>query len=119
MPLVSRALEHVSSYLSNIPRWGIHSNAGSQTPMISTRQDGLAHESNYTSGLRIFDGWRLDQGRMREVGYFDGYPADDHTGFAGSWSNYPWFKDGKVVFTGTEEGLFVVQTRLKTAAPGR
>ncbi|AXG15128.1 hypothetical protein [Intrasporangium calvum] len=87
--------------------------------MISTRQDGLAHESNYTSGLRIFDGWRLDQGRMREVGYFDGYPADDHTGFAGSWSNYPWFKDGKVVFTGTEEGLFVVQTRLKTAAPGR
>ena len=82
-------------------------------------KDGLAYESNYTSGLRIFDGWRLDQGRMREVGYFDGYPADDHTGFAGSWSNYPWFKDGKVVFTGTEEGLFVVQTRLKTAAPGR
>jgi choice-of-anchor B domain-containing protein len=78
-------------------------------------KDGLAYESNYTSGLRVFDGWRLDQGRMREVGFFDGYPADDHTGFAGSWSNYPWFKDGKVVFTGTEEGLFVVKTRLKTS----
>lgn len=75
-------------------------------------KDGLAYESNYTSGLRIFDGWQLDQGRMTERGWFDGFPADDGTHFAGSWSNYPWFKDGKVVFTGTEEGLFIVQSRV-------
>jgi choice-of-anchor B domain-containing protein len=75
-------------------------------------KDGLAYESNYTSGLRIFDGWKVDQGRLTERGWFDGYPADDGTYFAGSWSNYPWFRDGKVVFTGTEEGLFVVRSRV-------
>lgn len=74
-------------------------------------KDGLAYESNYTSGLRIFDGWKAEQGRLTERGWFDGYPADDGTHFAGSWSNYPWFGDGKVVFTGTEEGLFVVRQR--------
>lgn len=78
-------------------------------------KDGLAYESNYTSSLRIFDTWRLDQGRMKQRGWFDGYPADNDTKFAGSWSNYPWFDDGKVVFTGTEEGLFVVQSRVRSS----
>ncbi|WP_153398455.1 choice-of-anchor B family protein [Ornithinicoccus halotolerans] len=78
-------------------------------------KDGLAFESNYTSGLRVFDTWRLDQGRMTERGYFDVFPADDGTYFAGTWSNYPYFDDGKVVVSGTEEGLFVLQSRVKSA----
>ena len=41
---------------------------------------------------------------------------DDSTTFAGSWSNYPWFDDGKVIFTGVEEGLFVVDSRAKSSA---
>lgn len=79
--------------------------------------ENLAYESNYTSGLRIFDLWRLDQGRMKEIGWFDGHPADDEVKFAGSWSNYPFFESGNVVFTGVEEGIFIVKPRLKSSAP--
>jgi choice-of-anchor B domain-containing protein len=80
-------------------------------------KDKIAYESNYTTGLRMFDTYQLDQGRMKQVGWFDGYPLDDDTYFAGSWSNYPWFESGNVVFTGTEEGLFVVEPRVKSSAP--
>jgi choice-of-anchor B domain-containing protein len=80
-------------------------------------KDQIAYESNYTTGLRMFDTYKLDQGRMKQVGWFDGYPVDDGTYFAGSWSNYPWFDSGNVVFTGTEEGLFVVQPRVQSSAP--
>ncbi|MGC5584625.1 choice-of-anchor B family protein [Ornithinimicrobium sp. W1665] len=82
-------------------------------------KDDLAFESNYTSGLRIFDTYKLDQGRMKEAGWFDVYPADDDTSFAGTWSNYPWFDDGKVVVTGTEEGLFVLESRVKSSKPAK
>jgi choice-of-anchor B domain-containing protein len=77
----------------------------------------VIYESNYTSGLRIFDSYKLDQGRMREIGWFDNYPADDETKFAGTWSNYPFFESGNVVMTGTEEGLFVVSPRVKSSSP--
>jgi choice-of-anchor B domain-containing protein len=77
--------------------------------------DGLAYESNYTSGLRIFDTWRLDQGRMKQRGWFDVHPNDDETKFAGTWSNYPYFDSGNVVVTGVEEGLFVLQPRVKSS----
>jgi choice-of-anchor B domain-containing protein len=77
----------------------------------------VAYESNYTSGLRMFDTWKLDQGRMRQIGWFDVYPSDDETKFAGTWSNYPYFDSGNVLVTGTEEGLFVVDPRVTSAAP--
>lgn len=79
-------------------------------------KDSVAYESNYTSGLRLFDTKKVDKGRMKQIGWFDGFPADDSTTFAGSWSNYPWFDDGKVIFTGVEEGLFVVDSRAKSSA---
>jgi choice-of-anchor B domain-containing protein len=81
--------------------------------------EGVAYESNYTSGLRMFDTWKLDQGRMRQIGWFDVYPSDDDTKFAGTWSNYPYFESGNVVVTGTEEGMFVVHPRVKSSAPRR
>ncbi len=80
-------------------------------------KDGLAYKSNYTSGLRVDDTYRVDQGRLSERGYFDVYPADDHTGFAGTWGNYPFFDSGTVVVTGIEEGLFVLKPRVKSADP--
>jgi choice-of-anchor B domain-containing protein len=79
--------------------------------------DKVIYESNYTSGLRIFDSYKLDQGRMRQIGWFDVYPGDDETYFAGTWSNYPFFESGNVLVTGTEEGLFVVEPRVKSSAP--
>jgi choice-of-anchor B domain-containing protein len=78
-------------------------------------KDGLAYQSNYTSGLRVNDTYKVDQGRLTERGFFDVYPADDHTGFAGTWGNYPYFDSGSVAVTGIEEGLFILKPRVKSS----
>ena len=66
------------------------------------------YQSNYVSGLRILD--ISDPVNPREVGYFDSVPMGDNSpGYAGSWSNYPFFESGVIVFTSMREGLFVVQ----------
>jgi choice-of-anchor B domain-containing protein len=82
-------------------------------------KDGLAYKSNYTSGLRVDDTFKVDQGRLTERGFFDVYPANDDTTFAGTWGNYPYFESGKVIVTGIEEGLFVLEPRLKSSAPSK
>jgi len=35
--------------------------------------------------------------------------GDNSPGYAGSWSNYPFFESGVIVFTSMREGLFVVR----------
>ncbi|MCH7891330.1 MAG: choice-of-anchor B family protein, partial [Gemmatimonadetes bacterium] len=66
------------------------------------------YQSNYVSGLRILD--ISDPVNPREVGYFDSVPMGDNSpGYAGSWSNYPFFESGVIVFTSMREGLFVVR----------
>ena len=66
------------------------------------------YQSNYVSGLRILD--ISDPVNPREVGYFDSVPVGDNgPGYAGSWSNYPFFESGVIVFTSMREGLFVVR----------
>jgi choice-of-anchor B domain-containing protein len=77
--------------------------------------DDLAYKSNYTSGLRIDDTFKVDRGELKERGFFDVYPADDSTTFAGTWGNYPFFDDGIVAVTGIEEGLFILKSRVKSA----
>ncbi len=67
------------------------------------------YEANYTSGLRILD--ISDPTNPREVGFFDTYPKDNTVGFAGAWSNYPYFKSGTIIVTGIGEGLFLVRDR--------
>ena len=66
------------------------------------------YQSNYVSGLRILD--ISDPVNPREVGYFDSVRVGDNgPGYAGSWSNYPFFESGVIVFTSMREGLFVVR----------
>jgi len=79
--------------------------------------DSLLYQANYTDGLSIYDTWKADQGRMKLRGHFDIYPDDDSTIFAGSWGVYPYFGDGKVIVTGSEQGLFVLDSRAKSSAP--
>ncbi len=67
------------------------------------------YQANYTSGLRILD--ISDPVNPREVGYLDTYPKDNSVGFAGAWSNYPFFKSGTIIVTGIGEGLFLVRDR--------
>ncbi len=65
-------------------------------------------QSNYVAGLRVID--VSDPANPKEVAYFDSVPwGENSPGFAGSWSNYPYFKSGTIIFTSMKEGLFVVR----------
>jgi choice-of-anchor B domain-containing protein len=72
-----------------------------------------AYQSNYRAGLRIQHTGRAGQGKLREVGFFDVFPANDNRGFNGTWANYPFFPSGNVVVNTIESngGLFVVRPR--------
>ena len=70
----------------------------------------LMYQSNYVSGLRIHD--VSDPMNPREVGYFDTMPVGDNSaGFAGSWSNYPFFESGTIVVSSIGEGLFILKKK--------
>ncbi len=71
----------------------------------------LMFQSNYNSGLRVFD--ITDAENPREVGYLDTVPGEDFPSMNGSWSNYPFFQSGIVVVTSGSQGLFVVKHRAR------
>ena len=73
-----------------------------------------AFASNYTAGLRVFDITGVADGEMPQVAYFDVYPAYDNASFeGGTWSNYPYFHQKKVVaVTSMDSGLFVLRPRI-------
>jgi len=68
------------------------------------------YASNYRSGLRIHD--ISDPENPVEVAWIDTYPADDGTGYDGSWSNYPFFPSGNVIISDIEQGLVIVRPDL-------
>lgn len=71
-------------------------------------QGDVMYQSNYMSGLRIFD--ISDRTNPVEIGFFDTYPmGTDKPGFEGSWSNYPYFPSGTIIVTSIGEGLFIVR----------
>ena len=45
---------------------------------------------------------------LTRVGFFDNAPDCSTTIFSGSWSNYPYFASGSIIFTSIERGLYVV-----------
>ena len=68
----------------------------------------LMYQSNYVSGLQILD--ISDPLNPKEVGHFDTVPwGENAPGFAGSWSNYPYFESGTIVVTSITEGVFLVR----------
>jgi len=68
------------------------------------------YQSNYVSGLQIID--VSDPEAPKKVGYFDTHPfTKDEAGFAGTWSNYPFFKSGIVIMNSSREGFFVLETK--------
>lgn len=70
--------------------------------------------SNYTSGLRVFDTTSAASGDLPEVAYFDLYPENDNATFeGGTWSNFPYFHQKKVVAVSSmDRGLFVLRPRI-------
>jgi choice-of-anchor B domain-containing protein len=74
------------------------------------------YESNYVAGLRILD--ISDPTKPVEVGYFDTAPFGENVpGFAGTWSNYPFFKSGTIVVSSMREGLFILRKREQRLVP--
>lgn len=72
----------------------------------------LMYQSNYNSGLRVFD--ISDVESPREVAFFDTVPGEDFPAMDGSWSNYPFFESGVIVVTSGRQGLFLVRKRDRT-----
>jgi len=92
-------------------------------------RDGILYESNYTSGLRLFD--LRDPAEIlnpSEIGYFDTSPAApvaiaapaagiehaDHPDgvgsfqFGGAWNVVPFFPSGVVAVSDLDSGLFIL-----------
>lgn len=70
--------------------------------------------SNYTSGLRVYDTTVAEDGLLPEMAWFDMYPEDDAASFdGGTWSNYPYFRQKKIVAVSSmERGLFILRPRI-------
>jgi len=74
------------------------------------------YQSNYASGLRIWNGMEGnledDSWKPTLVGYFDVHPTEDVAQFYGSWSVYPYYTSPAnkhtIVVNSIEKGLFVV-----------
>ena len=75
-------------------------------------RDNLMYQSNYNSGLRVFD--ITDVANPREVAFFDTVPGEDSPSMDGSWSNYPFFESGIIVVTSGRQGMFLVKKRDRT-----
>jgi choice-of-anchor B domain-containing protein len=69
-------------------------------------------ESNYTSGLRVFDISQIAEGVVREVAFLDTYPPDDATTFDGTWGNYPFFNSGTIAVSDRQYGLLLARLKL-------
>ena len=65
--------------------------------------------ANYTAGVRILDISGIADKSVTEKAFFDTYPANDNTQFAGVWSVYPYFESGKVVISDINNGFFVIK----------
>lgn len=71
---------------------------------------------HYTRGLVVFDASIPDN--IVRIGYYDTSPYGQISGnpFHGAWGAYPYFKNGKVVVSDIEAGLFVLQPTYIRAA---
>lgn len=68
------------------------------------------YQSNYKSGLQVLD--VSDPANPVKIGYFDTEPfGKDTPGFAGTWSNYPFFDSGILIMNSSSEGLFILNPK--------
>lgn len=72
-------------------------------------RDQFTYESNYTSGVRVLDNIRMNEGQVGEVAYFDLYPVHDNPIFEGTWSNYPFLPSGLILATSMYDGIFIIR----------
>lgn len=71
----------------------------------------MVYQSNYTSGLRVFDLLEIEDGHLEPFGFFDVFPNADNNAFVGSWSNYPYFESGYIPVSNMYGSFHVVKPR--------
>ena len=67
----------------------------------------LIFQSNYTSGLRVFDA--SDPLNPVEIASLDTYLATDDASFNGMWSNYPYLPSGTIIMSDIQQGLVLAK----------
>jgi choice-of-anchor B domain-containing protein len=77
---------------------------------------GFVFESNYTSGVRIFN-TNVNPTAPPEVGWFDTRPENNNVSFNGTWSNYPFLPSGTLLVCDINRGLFVLDPSAATQTP--
>jgi choice-of-anchor B domain-containing protein len=78
----------------------------------------FVYQANYRAGLRIVDLTNVaTPASMSEAAFFDVDPTSNAAGFAGSWTNYPYFPSGNVAIFSIQRGLFVVKPNLTCQSP--
>ncbi|MGO4919837.1 choice-of-anchor B family protein [Maribacter spongiicola] len=65
--------------------------------------------ANYTAGVRVLDIADIENKNVTEKAFFDTYPSNDNTQFAGVWSVYPYFESGKIIVSDINNGFFIIQ----------
>jgi choice-of-anchor B domain-containing protein len=111
-------LQQTSSYVIDVQQLDAPRLIGQYSATLSSIDHNLyisdtyIYEANYTSGLRLLDGKDLAEGQLREVASFDTFPEHDDPVFLGAWTAYPYFKDGTVVVSTLDRGVFILRPRL-------
>ncbi len=96
---------HILDATPTLPYLGEFQNGITVDHNLYTK-DNLLFESNYQSGLRVFDRSSSSLAPTL-IASFDTYPEQDGPGYNGLWNNYPYFASGTVVGSDLERGLFV------------
>ncbi len=92
----------------------VNSFTGANTAAIDHNlyvKNGLIYESNYTSGLRVFD-TSSSPTAPQEIAWIDTHPENDDPQYEGTWSNYPYLPSGTILISDINRGLFVVRLNL-------
>jgi hypothetical protein len=71
--------------------------------------DQFIYESNYRSGVRVFDDVRASDAALTEVAFFDLVSANDNPQLSGTWSNYPYLPSGVNIATSMYDGFFITK----------
>ncbi len=77
----------------------------------------MVFQSNYSDGFRTQQFNPADSSILQERAFFDTQPDLEGPGFAGSWSNYPFFESGTIAVSDQSKGLFLLRTNFMSVWP--
>lgn len=95
--------------LDDISYLGFHETSNTSIDHNLYADDQFIYESNYRSGVRVFDAVRASDAALTEVAFFDLVSANDNPQFSGTWSNYPYLPSGVNIATSMYDGFFITK----------